>query len=285
MITVINLKSIIIPTKRVLNNTSKLLITTTSKRFQTTESQKIEIDSTKTTTSEQTKSTTSDYYDVVICGGGMVGTAMARALGKDSIFKNLKIALIESSPKKNDYTKPEIHSNRVCALNDKTIDLLKSLDSFDFIQNNRYGSVKHMHVWDGSSDSFITFHGTNHDNLALIVENDLIQASLSHNLNKYENVNVFYSSEIKDFKSNINNVDIKLKDGKELSTKLLIGSDGANSFIRNKSDFKITKWDYDQVAICATLKLAEVNFATFYFQLKYLCLEIAKKHSFFLGTN
>lgn len=41
-----------------------------------------------------------DYYDIVVCGGGMVGAAMALALGQDKLFKNLKIALIDSAPEK-----------------------------------------------------------------------------------------------------------------------------------------------------------------------------------------
>jgi len=65
-----------------------------------------------------------DFYDIVICGGGMVGTAMARSLGTNNVFKNLKIALIESS-NKYEYKKQEIHSNRVCALNETTINLFK----------------------------------------------------------------------------------------------------------------------------------------------------------------
>ena len=132
------------------------------------------------------------------------------------------------------------------------------MDCFDYIQKNRHGNVKHMHVWDGSSDSFISFHGQE-DNLAIIVENDLIQASLSNDLDKVDNLNIFYSSQVKDFNSDSQNVNLKLNDGKEINTKLLIGSDGANSFIRNKSEFKVTKWDYDQVAIVATVKLEEVN--------------------------
>ena len=132
------------------------------------------------------------------------------------------------------------------------------MDCFDYIQKNRHGTVKHMHVWDGSSDSFISFHGQE-DNLAIIVENDLIQASLSNDLDKVDNLNIFYSSQVKDFNSNSQNVNLKLNDGKEINTKLLIGSDGANSFIRNKSEFKVTKWDYDQVAIVATVKLEEVT--------------------------
>ena len=92
---------------------TKLLLIGINKRFKSTE------------TSQPTAQSKSDYYDIVICGGGMVGTAMARALAKDDVFKNLRIALIESSPKKNDYIQPQIHSNRVCALNDTTIQLFK----------------------------------------------------------------------------------------------------------------------------------------------------------------
>ena len=137
------------------------------------------------------------------------------------------------------------------------------MDCFDFIQNNRFGTVKHMHVWDGSSDSFISFDGKE-DNLSLIVENDLIQASLSHNLNQFKNINVLYSSQVKDFQYSHQDVILKLNDEREISTKLLIGSDGVDSFIRNKSNFQVTKWDYDQVAIVSNLNLAEVgNFRKF----------------------
>ena len=66
-----------------------------------------------------------DYFDIVVCGGGMVGTAMAYALGKEEMFKNLKIALIESSAPKQNYSVAPIHSNRVCALSDKTVNLFK----------------------------------------------------------------------------------------------------------------------------------------------------------------
>lgn len=45
--------------------------------------------------------------------------------GSDNLFKNLSIALIESSPQRGDYKMPPIHANRVCALSNKTIELLK----------------------------------------------------------------------------------------------------------------------------------------------------------------
>lgn len=66
-----------------------------------------------------------EFYDIVVCGGGMVGSAMAYALGRNDMFKNLKIALIESSPKGGDYTRPETPSNRTCALSPTTQDFFK----------------------------------------------------------------------------------------------------------------------------------------------------------------
>lgn len=221
------------------------------------------LESTSTSASQNENSETetvkpdAEFYDIVICGGGMVGSAMAYALGKDDMFKNLRIALIESSNQAGKYESPLMHSNRTCALSETTTDFFKSLGNFDFIEDNRYGNVKHMHVWDGSSDAHISFDNEDNSNLAIIAENNLIQASLAKDLHSFENLKVHYSSQIKDFKVEDSKVDILLKDESKIRTSLLIGSDGPNSFIRQNARFNITKWDYDQVAIVGTVKLSE----------------------------
>jgi ubiquinone biosynthesis monooxygenase Coq6 len=116
-----------------------------------------------------------------------------------------------------------------------------------------------MHVWDGSSDASISFRNEDGSNLALVVENDLIQASLNRGLKQSDNLKILYSSKVKDLKQNFQNVELELNDqtGTRINAKLVIGSDGANSFIRKKVNFSVMKWDYDQVAIVATLKLSE----------------------------
>ena len=78
-------------------------------------------------------------------------------------------------------------------------------------------------VWDASSDASITFRNEDGSNLAIIVENDLIQESLNKNIQNMDNVKVFYSSQIKDFKQDFQTVEIKLGDNSSLTTKLLIG--------------------------------------------------------------
>jgi hypothetical protein len=71
-------------------------------------------------------SPSNNYYDIVVSGMGMVGSAFACALGQDEIFRNLKIAVIESSEEKKEFSLPIIHSNRVSALNQNSVDMLKS---------------------------------------------------------------------------------------------------------------------------------------------------------------
>ena len=129
---------------------------------------------------------------------------------------------------------------------------------FDFIESQRYGHVNHMHVWDGSSDAHISFENEDDSNLAIIVENNLIQASLTRDLNKFENLTVLHSSQLRSLDDKDSTVELTLDDSSVINTNLLIGSDGPNSFIRQSANFKVTKWDYDQVAIVATLKLSQV---------------------------
>jgi len=146
------------------------------------------------------------------------------------------------------------------------------LDEFEL--NLSYFKIKK--VWDATSDAYISFQDENISNLALIVENDLIQASLTRMLPKYENVKVMHSNQVDQFKTIDQCVDIQLKDNKKVKTNLLIGSDGANSFIRDKANFAVTKWNYDQMAIVATLKLPQVLkkwrllFSFFFFKFFFL---------------
>lgn len=80
-------------------------------------------------------------------------------------------------------------------------------------------------VWDGSSDASISFSRDDGSPLALIVENELIQASLERHLPRYENVRVFYSSTIKDVTNSADSdyVRLQLNDDSTMRAKLLIG--------------------------------------------------------------
>eukprot|EP00128_Syssomonas_multiformis_P000743 Colp12_sorted_trinity150504_noHs@9320 len=64
-------------------------------------------------------------YDVVIVGGGVVGTALAAAAGKHGGLDPKKILLLEASPSAPKFKKPnQPYSNRVSSLTPASVDFL-----------------------------------------------------------------------------------------------------------------------------------------------------------------
>ncbi|KAM9148259.1 ubiquinone biosynthesis monooxygenase COQ6, mitochondrial isoform 2-T2 [Pangshura tecta] len=69
---------------------------------------------------------TGPVYDVVVSGGGMVGSAMAAALGHDVHFREKKILLLEAGPRKVSGRLPESYSNRVSSISPGSATLLSN---------------------------------------------------------------------------------------------------------------------------------------------------------------
>ncbi|XP_013400796.1 ubiquinone biosynthesis monooxygenase COQ6, mitochondrial [Lingula anatina] len=213
------------------------------------------------------KDDNSQLFDVVISGGGMVGAAMACALGHANVFEDKKILLLEASPQK-DFKLPEKYGNRVCALSPATKKLLSGFGAWEEICNMRYQPVKRMQVWDACSDAFITLnHDDMTDDVAYIVENDVILAAIMKQFDKIKhNVTVMYNSkaEMYTFPSQIQDgvqenlwIKVHLPDGETFQTKLLIGADGFNSLVRKQANIHTLQWDYEQWGLVSTLHFAE----------------------------
>ncbi|XP_063429191.1 ubiquinone biosynthesis monooxygenase COQ6, mitochondrial-like isoform X2 [Mytilus trossulus] len=127
--------------------------------------------------------------------------------------------------------------------------------------------VKRMQVWDSCSDSMITFNNDDlNDNLAYIVENDVILEAVKRSLPNSQNLNIKYNTSAKsyiipgitpghDSLDQNSWVTVQLNDGSEIKTKLLIGADGMNSTVRKACEFHTLRSDYGQSGLVATLKL------------------------------
>lgn len=50
---------------------------------------------------------------------------------------------------------------------------------------------------------------------------------------------------------------LSLQDGTMLTARLVVGADGANSWLRNKADIPLTYWDYHHHALVATIRTEE----------------------------
>nr|CAD7197753.1 unnamed protein product [Timema douglasi] len=167
-----------------------------------------------------------DHYDVIIAGGGMVGTTLACTLGQSKKLSNKKILLLEGGKDQKYKLQPK-YSNRVVALNPSSKHLLSSIGAWQHISNARVTSVNKMQVWDACSDAMITFH---HDNLnqdiAYIVENNVLLSAVSQEAHDCANVSVVYGAKIKSYEllescPGITTSRVHMEDGVSYSCSLL----------------------------------------------------------------
>ncbi|XP_076604280.1 ubiquinone biosynthesis monooxygenase COQ6, mitochondrial isoform X1 [Chaetodon auriga] len=208
-----------------------------------------------------------EVYDVIISGGGMVGSAMACSLGMDPNLVDKKILLLEAGNKKVMDKLPDTYSTRVSSISPGSATLLSSIGAWEYITKTRCKPYKKMQVWDACSDALITFDKENlQDEMAYIVENDIVVAALTKQLDSLsDNVQVKYRSKVVKYTWPMSHqaahsipwVQVTLASGETVQTKLLIGADGPNSMVRRELGIPTVKWNYDQSAVVAVLHLSE----------------------------
>tara|TARA_A200000159_G_scaffold11962_1_gene10064 strand:- start:9999 stop:11171 length:1173 start_codon:yes stop_codon:yes gene_type:complete len=191
------------------------------------------------------------HVDIGIVGGGIVGLTLAAALKESS----LSVAIIDKHPLST--ALGEKPTARVSAINQANIAALQSLDTWQHLQKDRANAYVAMHVWD--KDSFGDIHFSceemGSDALGVIVENQALINALALSVESQANVQVFESG-IERVLSGPNQNMVMFDNNDALSCRLLIGADGANSFVRQQAGFPITFKDYEHTAIVANIKTA-----------------------------
>lgn len=200
-------------------------------------------------------------FDIVIVGGGAVGSVAASLLAQ--ITKNgdkpLKIALIESQlPPQFD---PRLIDPRVAALTEKTRSIFEQIDIWNKVVDKRACAYKAMNVWDAEGTGRITFdcQQVQQPNLGHIVENAVLVSTLTEHLQQQSNVEIFCPANIVDYQLQEDAIKLTLDNQSVLSAQLLIAADGANSAVRGHFQFATKQWDYGQHAIVTTITTENSN--------------------------
>jgi 2-octaprenylphenol hydroxylase len=200
------------------------------------------------------------HADIAIVGGGIVGLTLAAAL-KDA---PCRIAIINKGL--IDQPLGDKPGARVSAINQANISALKNADVWQHIDASRANPYNAMHVWDKDSFGDIHFAGNDthfagkdtggeleSDTLGVIIENLALVNGLAHSVLKQDNVVVIDTTIERVLSSSQQNM-LMLENGDALSCRLLVGADGANSFVRKQANFPITFRDYEHTAIVANIR-------------------------------
>lgn len=181
-------------------------------------------------------------YDFAIVGGGMVGAATAIGLAKLGYL----VAIIEHK-EPSPYDNKQPMDIRVSAISQSSVDLLEKLGAWESIKEMRVCPYKRLETWE-HPECRTRFHSDalNMDQLGFIVENRLIQLGLWQTFSCYDNLHVITPTKITDLEFFSDHNELTLENGDKIKAKWVLGADGANSYVRQKTNIGITAWDYRQ---------------------------------------
>lgn len=173
--------------------------------------------------------------DVVVAGAGITGSACALALAKNPA---LNILLIDQKAITEDRSQD---NPRVSAITLSSANFLQQLDVWDEVKNQPLGSFQKMHVWDAVEKGKITFDCLEicRDTLGYIVEDRIIRRALLQKVQEKKNIQVYAPFKL---------------ENEYPPCKLLIGADGANSWVRKQAGIEIKEKDYNHTAVTAMIE-------------------------------
>lgn len=169
------------------------------------------------------------FCDVLIIGAGIIGASLALCLAQSGI----KVIIIDRQRLISDINQiaPNI---RVSAINYCSVNFFKKINIWDNIPKTFITPYYYMKTWECPS-SMVTFSANSIgiSKMGCIVENDKLKLALWKNMLNSKLIRFYHSSTFFSLKYDgvywkcVLNTNIKIQ------TKLLIGSDGSNSKVRN----------------------------------------------------
>lgn len=190
-------------------------------------------------------------YDIVIIGGGMVGASLACALADST----LSIAVIEGLDPSGEWP-ADSFDIRVSAITRASESLFRRLGAWPAMAAMRVQSYEAMDVWDATGTGHIHFDAAElgEPNLGHIIENRVITLALLQRLRQHDNIDYRCPVKPKRLTLRSNHAQLQLDDGGLLQATLIIGADGAHSWLRQQAGIEVQERHYQQTAVVTTVQ-------------------------------
>lgn len=192
-------------------------------------------------------------YDIIVVGEGIIGLTLVRALL--TLKFDLKIALISKDKPSTQAPLNSLYDPRVSAITLASERMFKRLLAWDEITQRRVSPFRDLYVWDASGPGKLHFDsallGLSH--LGHIIENSVMLSALQHNLYEHPNLTYYPESQLIELLQPAEGVILKTST-ETFFTSLLIGADGANSWVREQAHFKLHQQPYEQTALISQVE-------------------------------
>ena len=196
-------------------------------------------------------------FDVIIIGGGLVGTSLAAALKQSG----LSLALVESQPAPrrtedqpaDQKINPGVEwDNRVYAISPGSRNFLEQSDAWSLMDATRIAPIETMRVFgDTGAELEFSAYQMGVAELACIVENRALQQALWRVLQTQENLTLLHPHRCASLQFAADAATLTLEDGQTLKTNLVVGADGRDSWVREQAGINAAPLDFQQYGVVA----------------------------------
>ncbi len=182
--------------------------------------------------------------DVIICGAGIAGAAVAALLAQAGI----SCLMIE---RRGIHPVTDRVDPRALAITRASENILRATGAWPLIPADRIGHFRSMRVWDEQGDGDIEFDSADvcEPTLGYIIEQTQIELALQQANAGYSQIKYLQPASLHDIEIARDVVTAVLEDGSRHTARLIIGADGARSRLRTLAGIGYPVHDYLQQAV------------------------------------
>ena len=187
--------------------------------------------------------------DIVIVGGGLVGASLAAAL-KAAPFRLVVLESTAAEP-----PDPSAWDSRMYAISAASKAFLESIGAWQKMDASRLTPVERMHVTGDRGRSLdFSAYDSGLDALAWIVESGTMAGAIWSVLEHQHNATLLRPAKPTALTVTDRAATLALDDGRSVQARLVVGADGAQSFVREEAGIAVDVKSYEQSGVVANFR-------------------------------